>query len=146
MDRLLSLIPGRHLAPPRDLFDRFFDDWDWGVPSSFSKENELVPAFDISENEKEYVVTAELPGIDVKNVEITISDGILSIKGDKKHEKEDKGEDYHRIERRFGSFHRSFRIPGRVESDKIDANYKDGILKVLLPKAEGNETRKIDIK
>jgi len=144
MNRFLSLIPGRSFTPSRDLFDRFFDDWD--VPSLFSSESELVPAFDISENDKEFIVTAELPGIDAKDVELTISDGILSVKGEKKHEKEDKGEDYHRVERRFGSFHRSFRIPGKVESDKIDASYKDGILKILLPKTEETETRKIDIK
>lgn len=144
MDRLLSMIPGRSFTPSRDLFDRFFNDWD--LPSLFSSENELIPAFDIAENDKEFLVTAELPGIDAKDVEITISDGILSVKGEKKHEKEDKGEDYHRVERRFGSFNRSFRIPGKVESDKIDASYKDGVLKVLLPKTEGTETKKIDIK
>ena len=144
MNRLLSLIPGRSFTPSRNLFDRFFDDWD--LPSVFSGEDEWIPAFDISENDKEYVVSAELPGIDIKDVDITISDGILSVKGEKKHETEDKGENYHRIERHYGSFHRSFRIPGRVESDKVDASYKDGILKVLLPKAEGTETKKIDIK
>ena len=144
MNRLLSLIPGRSYTPSRNLFDRFFDDWD--LPSVFSGEDEWIPAFDISENDKEYVVSAELPGIDIKDVDITISDGILSVKGEKKHETEDKGENYHRIERHYGSFHRSFRIPGRVESDKVDASFKDGILKVLLPKAEGTETKKIDIK
>jgi HSP20 family protein len=144
MNRFLSLIPRSSYSPSRDLFDRFFDDWD--VPSQFSSENELIPAFDITENDKEYIVKAELPGVDVKDVEITISDGILSVKGEKKHEEEDKGEDYHRIERRFGSFSRSFRIPGKVESDKIDASYKDGVLKVLLPKTEGTEATKIEIK
>jgi HSP20 family protein len=144
MNRLLSLIPGRSFAPSRDLFDRFFDDWD--LPALFSEKDEWSPAFDIAENDKEFVVSAELPGIDIKDVEISISDGILSVKGEKKHEKEDKGEGYHRIERRYGSFHRSFRIPGKLESDKVDASYKDGILKVLLPKAEGTETKKIEIK
>ena len=144
MNRLLSLIPGRSYTPSRNLFDRFFDDWD--LPSVFSGEDEWIPAFDISENDKEYVVSAELPGLDIKDVDITISDGILSVKGEKKHETEDKGENFHRIERHYGSFNRSFRIPGRVESDKVDASYKDGILKVLLPKAEGTETKKIDIK
>ena len=144
MNRLLSLIPGRNLTPSKNLFDRFFDDWD--LPALFSGENEWIPAFDISENDKEYIVSAELPGIDIKDVDITISDGILSVKGEKKHETEDKGKDYHRIERRYGSFHRNFRIPGRVEADKVDASYKDGILKVFLPKAEGTETKKIEIK
>ena len=144
MNRLLSLIPGRSFTPSRDLFDRFFDDWDFS--SLFSEKNEWTPAFDIAENDKDYVVTAELPGIDIKDMEISISDGILSVKGEKKQEKDEESEGYHRIERRYGSFQRSFRIPGKVESDKVDASYKDGILKVLLPKAEGTETKKIEIK
>ena len=145
MTRLLSLIPRTNsLMPASSLFDRFFDDWD--TPSLFNEDNTLVPAFDITENEKEYIVTAELPGIDAKEVDVTISEGVLSVKGEKKHEKEDKGEDYHRIERRYGSFHRSFRIPGKVETDKIDANYKGGVLKLILPKAEGSETKKIEVK
>ena len=74
MNRFLSLIPRSSYSPSRNLFDRFFDDWD--VPSLFSSENELIPAFDITENDKEYVVTAELPGVDVKDVEITMSDGV----------------------------------------------------------------------
>jgi HSP20 family protein len=144
MNSLLSLIPGRSFIPSTDLFDRFFDDWDF--PTLFSEKNEWTPAFDIAENDKEYVVSAELPGIDIKDVEISISDGILSVKGEKKQEKEDKSEGYHWVERHYGSFNRSFRILGKVESDKVDASYKDGILKVLLPKAERTETKKIEIK
>ena len=103
MTRLLSLIPRTGtFMPSRDLFDRFFDDW--SLPALFTEENAWIPAFDITENEKEYVVTAELPGIDVKDVDITFTEGVLSVKGEKKHEKEDKGEDYHRIERHYGSF------------------------------------------
>jgi len=116
------------------------------MPSLFNVNAEWAPAFDILENEKEYVITAELPGMDIKDVDITLSEGVLSVKGEKKQEKEDKGEDYHMIERHYGSFHRSFRLPGRVETDKIDANYKDGLLKLTLPKAEGSETTKIKVK
>jgi HSP20 family protein len=145
MTRLLSLIPRTGtFMPDRDLFDRFFDDW--SLPSLFSEEHTLVPAFDITENEKEFIVTAELPGIDAKDVGVTISEGILTVKGEKKHEKEDKGDNYHRVERRYGTFSRSFRIPGKIEVDKVDANYKDGILKLTLPKAEGSETKKIEVK
>jgi len=144
MNSLFSLIPGTGLAPNRKLFDRFFDDW--GLETIFGEDKEWVPAFDIAENEKDYTVTAELPGIDIKDVDITLSEGILTVKGEKKQEKEEKSEGYHRIERRFGSFNRSFRIPGKVEADKIDASYKDGVLKVVLPKAEGTETKKIEIK
>jgi HSP20 family protein len=145
MTSLLTLIPRTNTFLPTDgLFGRFFEDWD--MPSLFDGNAEWAPAFDISENEKEYVITAELPGIDIKDVDITLSEGVLSVKGEKKHEKEDKGEDYHRIERRYGSFHRSFRMPGSIETDKVDANYKDGILKLTLPKAEGSQTKKIEVK
>jgi HSP20 family protein len=145
MTSYLTLIPrASTFLPTNGLFDRFFEDWD--MPSLFDADAEWAPAFDISENEKEYVITAELPGIDIKDVDITLSEGVLSVKGEKKQEKEDKGEDYHRIERRYGSFHRSFRMPGRVETDKVDANYKDGILKLTLPKAEGSQTKKIEVK
>jgi len=145
MTRLLSLIPRTSsFLPTRDLFDRFFDEWD--MPSLFDEDTKWVPAFDITENEKEYLISAELPGIDIKDVDITLSDGLLTVKGEKKHEKEDKGEDYHRIERRYGSFNRSFRIPGKVDTDKVDANYKNGILKLTLPKAEESKTKKIEVK
>lgn len=144
MNSLLSLIPGNSFTPSGDLFDRFFEGWN--VPSFTGKTDGLNPAFDVSENESEFIVTAELPGVDVKDVDITVSDGILNVKGEKRHETEEKGEDFHRVERRFGSFHRSFRIPGRVDSEKIDASYKDGILKVILPKAGGAEAKKIEIK
>ena len=145
MTRLLSLIPRTNsFLPTRDLFDRFFEDM--SLPSILDSEDSWVPAFDITENDKGYLVTAELPGMDPKEVDVTFSEGILTVKGEKKDEKEDKGDNYHRIERRYGSFHRSFRIPGKVETDKIDANYKDGILKLSLPKVEGSETKKIEVK
>ena len=145
MTRILDLIPRTNtFLPSSDLFDRFFEDWN--LPSVFSEEKSWVPAFDITENDNEYVVTAELPGIDPKDLDVTLSEGILTVKGEKKQEKEEKEKGYHRVERRFGSFQRSFRIPGKVEANKVDANYKDGILKLTLPKAEGSETKKIEVK
>jgi len=109
-------------------------------------EKSWAPAFDISENDKEYIVSAELPGIDEKDLDVTISGGMLSVKGEKKQEKEEKGETYHRIERTYGSFHRSFRIPDAVQEDKVDATYKNGILKLVIPKSEGSGVKKIKIK
>lgn len=143
MTRMLNLIP-RTLSflPERHLFDSFFEDWS---PEIFDKERTWIPAFDISENEKEYTLTAELPGIDAKDLDITLSDGILTVKGEKKQEKEDKGENYHRIERSYGSFQRSFHIPEKVKTEKVDANFKDGILKLILEKDEKSETKKITV-
>jgi HSP20 family protein len=127
-----------------DLFDRMFSDW--SVPSVWTDESVVVPAFDVSETEKEYVISGELPGIDPKDLEVTFTDGILSIKGEKKQESEEKNEDYHRIERHYGSFQRSFRVPENVDREKLDANYKDGILRLTLPKTEQNEVKKIEVK
>jgi HSP20 family protein len=129
--------------PSRDLFDRFFEDWD--VPAVFGEGKTWVPAFDISENENEYVVSAELPGIDSKDLDITLSEGLLTVKGEKKQEKEENGDNYHRVERTYGSFQRNFRIPERVKEDEVDATYKDGVLKLTLKKAEKSEVKKIEV-
>ena len=148
MTRMLQLVPRRtnllSLIPEFGMFDRFFDELP--LPGLFDEDTALVPAFDISETENEYVITGELPGIDAKNLDITFTEGILSIKGEKNEEKEEKEENYHRIERSYGSFHRSFRIPNRVQTDKLDATYKDGVLKLTLPKAETSEVKKIEVK
>lgn len=143
MKDVLSLIPRTgSLQNARDFFDRFFEDEFLPLRG----EKSWAPAFDISENEKGYIVSAELPGIDEKDLEITIAGGMLSVKGEKKQESEEKGETYHRIERTYGSFHRSFRIPDAVQADKVDATYKDGILKLVIPKAQGSAVKKIQIK
>ena len=148
MTRMLQLIPSRRnflsLIPELDLFDRFFDDLP--LPSLLSEEKVLSPAFDISETEKEYVITGEIPGTDVKDLDVTLLDGILTVKGEKKQEKEDKDENYHRVERHYGEFERSFRIPEKVKADKLEATYKVGILKILLPKSEASEVKKIEVK
>ena len=144
MTRMLSLIPKSFsFLPERNLFDRFFESWDY--PALLDEERTWVPAFDISENEKEYILTAELPGIDAKDLDVTLSDGVLTVKGEKKQEKEDKGENYHRIERSYGAFQRSFHVPEKVKTDEVDAVYKDGILKLTLKKDEKSETKKITV-
>jgi HSP20 family protein len=145
MTRILNLIPRTNTFVPRGVFfDRFGGDFD--LPSLFEEGKSWVPAFDISETDKEYVVTAEIPGINVKDLDVTLSDGILTVKGEKKQEKEDKGENYHRVERSYGSFERSFRIPEKVEAETVDAAYKDGVLKLTLKKAETIKPKKIEIK
>lgn len=145
MARMFDLIPRTSfMFPVRDMFDRFFDDERTG--NILSEDRSFVPAFDISESDTEYSVVAELPGIDEKDLDVTLTDGILTIKGEKKQETEEKDETYHRIERRYGSFQRSFRMPDGVQGDKIDATYKDGVLKLMIPKSETSEVKKIEIK
>ena len=95
---------------------------------------EAAPAVDVVEGEKAYEITAELPGMDEKKVEVKVANGNLTIKGEKQQEKEEKKKDYYLHERHFGSFERSFAIPEGVDADKIQANFKKGVLTVTLPK------------
>jgi len=144
MSRMIQLVPSRSsLFPTRDIINSVFSD------SSLSKllneDKNWTPAFDITESEKEYTVSAELPGIDVKNLEVTLVEGVLKIKGEKRQESEKKEDNYLRIERSYGSFDRSFRIPDSVETNKIEASYKDGILNLTIPKAKETKTKKIKI-
>jgi len=128
--------------------DRLFDEFNpfgWRLPmarSMFGFEMPrlrrdawmIAPAMDLVEKEKEYEITAELPGIDEKNVEIKLANGTLTIKGEKKEEKEEKQKDYHLSERRYGSFQRSFPLPEGIDTDKVEATFAKGVLTVKLPK------------
>jgi HSP20 family protein len=93
-----------------------------------------APAVDIAESDKAYEITAELPGLDEKNIEVKLANGALTIKGEKQEEKEEKKKDYYLHERHFGSFERCFRVPEGVDADKIEASFKKGVLTVTLPK------------
>jgi len=107
-----------------------------------------APAVDVAEKDKEYEITAELPGMDEKNIEVKLSNGMLTIKGEKREEKEEKEKDYYLSERRYGSFERSFQVPEGVDAEKIEAKFAKGVLKVVLPKtAEAQKSvKKIAIK
>ena len=95
----------------------------------------VTPAIDIVEKDKAFEVTAELPGLDVKNIELQLSDNVLTIKGEKQEEKEEKAKDHYVSERRYGSFRRSLQVPAGVDADKIEASFKGGVLTVTLPKS-----------
>ncbi len=136
------------------LFDDFFDGGIWRSPfrrSFFDVEPfrrvkaalAAVPAVDITETEKAYEIAAELPGMDEKNIEVKLSDGTLTIKGEKQEEREEKKKDYYLQERSFGSFQRTFQVPDGVDTDKIEASFKKGVLTVTLPKtAEAQKAEK----
>jgi HSP20 family protein len=144
MNRMLQLVPSRSsIFPTRDIWNRVFSDG--SLSTLLNEDGNWIPAFDITENEKEYKVSAELPGIDVTNLEVTLVEGVLKIKGEKRQESEKKEDNYLRIERSYGSFDRSFKIPDGVEANKIDATYKDGILNLTIPKAKETKTKKIKI-
>ena len=144
MTRMLDLMPtfGTTYRPMRSLFDRFFEDW--GYPLYHVERGDWIPVSDIIETEKEFVLTVELPGIDMKGVDISYSDGLLTIKGEKKKDSDDNASCYC-SERYSGSFERSFHITRDIDGDKIDATYKDGILRLVLPKSEESVPKKIEV-
>lgn len=130
------------------MFDDFFRGFDIEPFGEFEKQATFMPQINISEDEKEIVVTADLPGIDEKDLDISITKDVLTIKGEKKTETEDKKKNYHRIERSYGSFSRSIAMPEGIEEGKIEAELKKGVLKILIPKsaAAQPQQKKINIK
>jgi HSP20 family protein len=108
--------------------------------------SEWTPPVDITEDDKEYTIKAELPGVNKEDVKVTVEGGVLSITGERKAEKEEKDKKYHRIERSYGSFIRSFTLPEGASSDKIGAEFKDGVLRLHLPKDEKAKPKSIDVK
>jgi HSP20 family protein len=103
------------------------------------------PSVDIYETETEIVVKAELPGIERKDISLNLEKNVLTLKGERRFEKETKEENYHRIERNYGGFSRSFSIPATVDEEKIRAEYRDGVLKIALPKKEQVKPKQIQI-
>jgi HSP20 family protein len=147
MDRLFdNVVRTFGLGPSRALrrMGAGLQPW-WRLEPAFGM---AAPAMDMVENEKEFRITAELPGMDSRDVELTVSDDMLTIRGEKKMEKEEKAENYYLSERRFGSFQRSFPLPQGVDRDKIEAKFDKGVLTIILPKTPEAAARqkKIPIK
>lgn len=124
-----------------DLWGRFFGDTGFHVFS----ETVWAPALDVKETKENIVVTAEIPGLGAKDIEVSISGDLLTIKGEKKQEKEEKEESYHLIERRYGSFSRSVRLTNEVDAKNIKASHKEGVLTISLPKSEKAKEKQIKI-
>jgi HSP20 family protein len=105
-----------------------------------------IPTVDIAETEAEYQIKAELPEVKKEDVKVTVEDGVLTIQGERRHEIEEKGKKYHRVERSYGSFVRSFTLPDHVDDVKVKAEYKDGVLHLHLPKSDKAKPKAIDVK
>jgi HSP20 family protein len=106
----------------------------------------FVPAVDIREKDNAFLLEAELPGMKKEDIKLDVKEGVLTIRGERNYEHEEKKDNYTRVERCYGTFHRSFTLPDHVETEKIDATYKDGILTVTLPKNETATPKQIDVK
>jgi len=140
--------PFRDLLATEREFDRIFREA--FSPLFSEREAELstrawAPAVDIFETESNIVLKAELPGVEPKDVEVRVEDNTLYLKGQRKFEKETKEENYHRIERSYGSFARSFALPNSIDGEKVAAEYKDGLLTLTLPKREEAKPKTIRI-
>ncbi len=143
----MPTFPGDMLNMQREI-NRMFDSF---FRTSGGEEADMVastwsPAVDIVEQESEYVVKLELPGVNKDDVKITMENNVLTVRGEKKQEKETTKGTRHRIERCYGAFQRSFTLPTTVRADRIEASYKDGILNVTLPKSEEAKAKSIEVK
>jgi HSP20 family protein len=132
------------------VFDGFFRSFGTGLSDQFleSSTDLFQPRIDLTETDKEICVSAELPGLDEKDLDLTVANDTLTIKGEKREEREENTNGYHRVERHYGAFHRVIPLPCPVERDKAEAIFKRGVLKVTLPKSEEakQQSKKIPIK
>ncbi len=129
--------------------DRLFEDFTRGFPSMPALAgggSSLMPSIDVTESDKDIEITAELPGLEEKDVQINVADNVLTIRGEKKAEKEEKDKNYRLVERSYGSFERSLTLPDGVDADAIKASIAKGVLKVTVPKPVPAQSRKIEVK
>lgn len=150
---------GRELAPREDrqiarmhnqldrLFDDFFTD-PFGAMTVRRMPTPFVPKIDVSETEKEIKITAEIPGMDEKDINVNLQNDVLTISGEKSNEVDEKSSTFHRMERSYGAFRRDIQIPADINSEKISAIFNKGVLTITMPKPEEtiSKTRKIEIK
>ena len=150
-------LPSRYQDPFQSFrtdMDRLFDSFLGRAPSltslrqGFSGAQVMTPTLDVKENEKEIVVKADLPGMDEKDINLTIHNGVLSLRGEKKSEHTSERENYHVMERSYGSFQRSIRLPDTIDEDKAEARFDKGVLTITLPKRPETVSaqKKIEIK
>ena len=141
---LMRIDPFRDLREWNNAFDRFFGNRFSRVVDEDTHVTRWSPTVDVSETPTEVAFSVELPGFEKDEIDISLEKNVLSISGERKFEKEEN-RDFHRVERWYGSFFRSFRLPATVDSSKIDANLKDGLLTIHLPKVEEARPRQIPV-
>ena len=144
---LVKWYPMHDMLGLRNRINRMFGD---SFLPMFDDDNRLSlshwkPAVDVYDNDNSIVVKAEMPGVDKKDIDISIKDGILTLTGERSVDNEVKDNDVYFMERAYGRFHRSFRLPGEVDPDAIKADYRDGVLKVEIPKPEKSKSKQITV-
>lgn len=147
MTAVMRWDPFRELEEMSDRLNRMFAR---PATRTNGKETMVVadwtPTVDISETDGEYQIKAEIPDVKKEDVKVTLEDGVLTIQGERKQEKEEKGKKYHRVERSYGSFVRSFSLPDLIDEEKVKAEFKDGVLNLHLPKSEKAKPKAIEVK
>jgi HSP20 family protein len=145
-DRNVARSDNPFISLQREI-DRLFDNFTQGFPAlSTGGAAELLPNLDVTETDKQIEITAELPGLEEKDVQVNLADNVLTIRGEKKAEKEEKDKTYRLVERSYGSFVRSLELPEGVNADAIKASIDKGVLKVTVPKPAPVQMKKIDVK
>ena len=145
MTQLTRRTPNRTLRSLQrevdSLFDRFFDGTgsDQGGPAVW------VPQTDLVETDEEFQLRLDVPGMSTEDIDINLQNGTLTVRGERTSERTDEGEDYVRVERAFGTFHRTFTLPDTVDEQNIEATYEDGVLHINVPKTEESTRRQIEI-
>jgi HSP20 family protein len=131
-----------------DVFDRYNKALSWPrfAKQEIMTHGDWVPRVDITESDKEFIIKADIPEVKKEEVKISVDNGVLSIQGERKQEKEEKNKKFHRVERFYRSFTRSFTIPENVDETKVEASFKDGTLTIQLPKTEKSKPKAIDVK
>ena len=144
--RLVKCRPGAGLPVIHDRFDKMFDDF-FGVNGRrMDLQNfDWTPRVNVEEQEERFEITVEVPGMKKEEIDIEVQDNVLTIKGERRFGKEEKDTSYHIFERSYGTFKRAFTLPENVKSDDIEAEYRDGILKLALPKAEPQKPKEIKV-
>jgi HSP20 family protein len=149
MNALTRWDPFKEMEETQNRLARIFGLTSARLPNS-DKESmtitEWAPSVDISEDDKEWLVKADLPEVKKEDVKVTVENGVLTITGERKFEKEEKDKKYHRIERSYGNFLRSFALPDAADGSKVNAEFKDGVLKVHLPKSEKAKPKAVEVK
>jgi HSP20 family protein len=142
---LVQWSPFRDMSLLQNQMNRIFQETMQGWPASTDGGGTWMPAADIFETENDLLVKVDLPGVDPKQTDVRVENNVLTIRGERQLEEETNKENFHRVERTYGTFSRSFTLPASVNADKIQANYKNGVLSITLPKAEQARPRRIQI-
>jgi HSP20 family protein len=144
----MALIKWEPLREIEDIFDRYTRAMGW--PSNRGQElittGDWTPRVDVSETDNEFVIKAEIPEVKKEDIKVSVDNGVVTIQGERKQEKEEKGKKFHRVERYYGSFVRSFTLPDNIDETKIKASFKDGMLNLQIPKTAEAKPKTIEVK